>query len=136
MLQEKTARTPNTLRVADVVRTYIPQVGYWFYFDMLLVCTRMHERESTARHSSTARTTKKKPIVFGRKIIPVPSRVIFFCLIRTPRKKIRNAKKQTEELFSQPSYVARPSRDHLATDSVRVKLSSISATVGPAARFA
>ena len=30
MLQEKTAREPQTLRVADVVRTYIAQVGYLF----------------------------------------------------------------------------------------------------------
>ena len=44
MLQEKTvptpARTPHTLRVADVVRTYIPQIGYYLFssFDMLYVC--------------------------------------------------------------------------------------------------
>ena len=31
MLQEKTARKSQTLRVADVVRTDIPQVGYIFY---------------------------------------------------------------------------------------------------------
>ena len=30
MLEEKAARKPHTLRVADVVRTYIPQVGYLF----------------------------------------------------------------------------------------------------------
>ena len=34
------------------------------------------------------------------------------------------------------SYAARPSRHHLATDSVRVKISSLSATVSPVARLA
>ena len=34
------------------------------------------------------------------------------------------------------SYAARPFRDHLATDSVRVKLPLLSATVSPVARLA
>ena len=34
------------------------------------------------------------------------------------------------------SYAARPSRDHLAADSVRVKLSSLPATVSPVAHLA
>ena len=34
------------------------------------------------------------------------------------------------------SYATRPSRDHLATASVRVKLSLLSATVSPVARLA
>ena len=41
-------------------------------------------------------------------------------------------KKRAAELSA--SYAARPSRDHLATDSVRVKLSSLSVTVIPVAR--
>ena len=73
MLQEKTARTPHTLRVADVVRTYIPQVGYLFSsFDLLYVYTRMHERESTARHSSTAKTMKMKLKIRKEKKSPSP----------------------------------------------------------------
>ena len=34
------------------------------------------------------------------------------------------------------SYAARPSRNHLATDSLRVKLSSLSVTESPVARLA
>ena len=83
MLQEKNARTPHTLRIADVVRTCIPQVGYLFsYFNAwyLVCCTRyvriysynMYGRESTARHSSTAKTTKVKPKIPERKKNPRP----------------------------------------------------------------
>ena len=58
LLQEKTARKPHTLRVADVVRTYIPQVGYLFssfhtwyaiYNMSVLVCTK-----EKAQHGTTA----------------------------------------------------------------------------------
>ena len=44
-------------------------------------------------------------------------------------------KKRTAELLS-ASYAARRSRDNLATNSVRVKLSSLSAAVSPVARLA
>ena len=40
------------------------------------------------------------------------------------------------ELLSALLYAARPSRDDLATDSVLVKLSSLSAPVSPVARLA
>ena len=42
MLQEKTAQTPHTLRVEDVVRTYTPQVRFLIFSSgMLHVCTRI-----------------------------------------------------------------------------------------------
>ena len=64
MLPEKTTRTLRTFRAADVVRTYIAEVGYLLSsFDMLDVCTRtgMFQKETTARHSSAAKTMKMKP---------------------------------------------------------------------------
>ena len=70
MLQEKTAptsaRTPHhTIRVADVVRTYIPQIGYYCctYFPIqifsffVLVCTKNAE----AQHGTRAKPMKMKP---------------------------------------------------------------------------
>ena len=90
MALEKTARAPHTLRVADdsarcarshIERTYIPQVGYLFScFDMVYVCTRMPERESTARHSSTSKTMKMKPKL-SKKKKKVLSRAIISYLI-------------------------------------------------------
>ena len=64
---------------------------------------------------------------------PVASDALIFRLIGTPCA----AKKQnrTADLRS-ASYVARPSRDHIATDTVRVKLSSLSTPVSPDARLA
>ena len=55
---------------------------------------------------------------------------------RNPRPLSYNClsgKKRTAELLP-ASYAARPSRDQLAIDSIRVKLSSLSATVSPVAR--
>ena len=59
MLQEKTARTPHTLRVAGgsaryarshAVRTHIPQVGYLFSsFDMLYVRKTKHSTSQQHR---------------------------------------------------------------------------------------
>ena len=95
----------------------------------------MHERESTVRHSSTAKTMKMKPIFSERKSeIPVPSCNNFM----TDWNNLhRSKKKQMNSRASLPaSYTARPSRDHLAIDSVRVKLSALSATVSPVARLA
>ena len=102
MLQEKTARKPHTARVADVVRTYIPQVGYLVSSlipGMLYVCNRMHERENTARHSSTAKTMKMEPKRSERKKSPSPLvyLVTIFCLVGTPytRSKRRRKKNRT-----------------------------------------
>ena len=48
MLQEKTARTPHTLRLPGGCRTYIPQVRYLFsFFDMMYV--RKTRKHSTAQ---------------------------------------------------------------------------------------
>ena len=82
MLQEETARTPHTLRVAGgsarcarshAARTYTPQLGSLFpSFDVPYV-PGTYERESTARHSSsTAKTMKMKPKHSERKKSPSP----------------------------------------------------------------
>ena len=72
---------------------------------MLYVCTRMYERESTARrHSSTAKAMKMKPKLFGKKKILVPSRVIMSCLIGTPKTSQKEKKKKIkikQQSFSQ-----------------------------------
>ena len=66
MLQEKTAptpaRTPHTLRVADIVRAYIPQVGYYLfsYFDMIYVFTGMYEESKKAQHGTAAQQKQRK----------------------------------------------------------------------------
>ena len=80
MLQEKAAWKPHTFRVADVVRAYIPQVGYFLLLIhvMLYFGTRMYERESTARHSSTAKTIKMKSKKFGTKKYPRPLSCNYF----------------------------------------------------------
>ena len=60
---------------------------------------------------------------------------IMFCLIGTPCA----GQKQSLVLQSfclSASYAARPPRDHLATDSIRVKVSLLSATVSPVDRLA
>ena len=59
----------------------------------------------------------------------------FFCLIGTPCTG-RKRKKTNGRASLSASYVARSSRDHLATDSARVKLSLRSAIVSPVARLA
>ena len=95
ILQEKTAptpaRTPHTLRVADVVRTYIPQVGYYdsvSSFDMLsYVCTRIYQVRKQRKHSRVQQHSKNNENEtenLERQKIPVPSRVTIFCLIGTP----------------------------------------------------
>ena len=70
---------------------------------------------------------------------PAPSLVVIFRLIETPcaGQTIKKPKNRTADRSSlSASYAARPSRDHLATDSVRVKLSSLSATaVSPVTRL-
>ena len=112
MLQEKTARKPQTLRVADVVRTYIPQVGYLFScFDTwyaLCLYSYVRKRKHSTAQQFTAKTMNMKPKISERKI-PVPSCVIIFCLIGTTytRSERRKEKKRTEELLSH-SLVGRP----------------------------
>ena len=74
MLQEKTARKPDTLRAADVAYVHAPG-RVLIFFSLLIpgmayVCTRMYERESTAPHSSTAKTIKVKPKMSGSKKSP------------------------------------------------------------------
>ena len=94
MLQDETARTPgtpHTLRVrggsaryarSHVVRAYIPQIGYIFSFsNMLAAC--MYETESTAPHSSTAKTMQIKLKTLERKQRNAPPRAKISCLIGT-----------------------------------------------------
>ena len=117
MLQEKTARTPHTFRIAGgsalyarshAVRTYIPQVGYLLLFLMLSNCCM--KRENTARHSSIAAKTVKMKQNFGKKKKSPSPRVIVFCLIGTPGtgQNIKKKKTNSRASFS-ASYTARPS---------------------------
>ena len=95
------------------------------------------KRESTARHGGTAappKQCKMKPKKSGRKKNPRPSPEIMFRLIGTPCTGQKE--KMNNKASLSPSYAARPSRDHLATDSGRAKLSSLFATVNPVARLA
>ena len=97
----------------------------------------MYQRESTARHSSTQKQLKLNRNLGKKNQFPVLSRSIFFCLIEThlhPVKKKKREKSNRRGSLS-ASYDARPSRDHLATESVRVKLSFLSAAVRPVARL-
>ena len=70
---------------------------------MLYVCT-VCTKKAKAQHGTAAKTMKMKPKIRKEKKIPVPSRVIIFCLIGTPytRSKRRKEKNRTEELLSQP----------------------------------
>ena len=110
------------------LRMYIPQVGYLFsYFD------HKYERESSAMHI-TAKTMKKKPRKNQKdKKIPVPPGIICFRLIGTP---CADKRKKSKSKLLLASCAARPSRDHLTTDSVWVTLSSLSAPVSRVARLA
>ena len=65
--------------------------------------------------------------------IPVPSDVITFCLFGTP---CAGQKQIEQQSFSQPRMLPVPLSGHLATDSVRVTLSSLSAPVSPIAHLA
>ena len=94
----------------------------------------MHERESTARHSSTAKTMKMKPLKKWKEKKTFPSRNNFLSDWNTSTGVTKKQKNSRASLAA--SYAARPSRDHLATDSVRVELSPLSATVSPVARLA
>ena len=142
MLQEKIAWTPYTLRVAGgsaryarshAVRTYIPQIGYLFScLDMLYVRTRKHSTAQQHHRKNNGNETEK----FGKKKKNFPSDVIIFCLIGTPCTGQKKKKKTNSRAPLSTSYAGRPSRDHLATDSVRMKLSSLSATMSPVARLA
>ena len=110
--QGKTARTPHTLRVADVVRTYIPQVGYYYLylfssFDMLYVCT-VCTKKAKAQHGTAAKTMKMKPKTRKGKKIPVPFRVIFFCLIGTPYTRPKRRKEKIAQKSFSLSLVRRP----------------------------
>ena len=80
------ARAPHTLRVADIVRTYILQIGYLVSsFAMLYdVCTRTYEEiESTAQQHSK-HIEKETENFENTTDSPVPTRAIIICLIGTP----------------------------------------------------
>ena len=95
----------------------------------------MYEKAQHGIASSTTKTMKMKPKFSERKKNPRP----LSCNNFLPdwntlhRSKIRT--KNSRASLS-ASYAARPSRDYLATGSVRVELSSLSATVTPVARLA
>ena len=80
MLQEKTAQTPHTLRVAGgsarcarshTVRTHMPLVGYEYLFssfDILAVCTKEKGQHGTAARKNNENETE----FFGKKKNPRP----------------------------------------------------------------
>ena len=75
------AWTPHTRPVADVVREYIPRVGYhlFCYFGMLLcvyLYVRRKRKHSPAQQHNHEKQRKMKPKIRKEKNIPVPSRVI------------------------------------------------------------
>ena len=76
---------------------------------------------------------RAKPKNIEENISPSPHEIIF-CLV----KHLAPVKKQTnvQQSFSLSLVRCRPSRDHLATDSVRANLSLLSARVSPVDRFA
>ena len=126
--------------VADVVRTYIPQVGYLFSSFDTWYALRLYSHVRKRKHSTAQQYSKNnenETEKLGGKIIPIPFRAIIFCLIGTPytRSKRRRKKNEQKSFSLSASHAARPSRDRLAIDSVRVKLSSISATVSLVARL-
>ena len=138
MLQEKTARTPHTLRLPGGCRTYVHTPGrvlvsFIGYAPCLYPYVRKRRKHSTAQQ--LRKTSVNETEKFGKKKNPQSSRVIIFCLIGTPCTGKKKQKK-LQQSFSLSLVAARPSRDHLATDSVRVKLSLLSATVSPVARLA
>ena len=123
--QGKTARTPHTLRVVGgSTRLACSHAVH--------CCTS--KIESTARHSSTSKTMKMKPTFFAETKIPVASCNFFLPDWNALHR--RKLEKQTNSRGPSASYAAHPSRDHLVTDSVRVKLSLLSAKVSPVARLA
>ena len=70
--------------------------------------------------------------------IPVPSHVPGNHFLHDDWNTLHRSKrkKSNSRASLSASYAARPSRAHLTTDSVRVKFSSLSATVSPVARLA
>ena len=126
-------------------RTYVHTPGrvLFFSFGMMVpgMSVLVRTKDARKRKHSTAQQQRKndgnETEKFGNKKIPVPSRVKNSCRMGTPCTGPKEKKKKSNSRASlSASYAARPSRDHLATDSVRVKLSSLSATVSPVARLA
>ena len=111
MLQEKTARTPHTLRVAGgsaryarshATRTYIPQVGQLLSSFHMCVRKRKHSAAQQHRQNNENETGN-----FGKKKkSPFPLMKIFFCLIGAPctGEKLKKIEQQSFSL----SLVCRP----------------------------
>ena len=141
MLEDKTARTPHTLRDAGgwfrplrslTCRTYVHTPGrvILFFFYVLAVCMKEKAQHGTAALQKRYKLNR----IFWKEKKSTSPHVLIFCLIGTPCTGQKRNKSNSRALSA--SYAARSSRDHLATDSVRVKLSSLSATVRPVARLA
>ena len=102
MIQEKTTRKPHTLRVAggcarcassdDAVRTYLPQVGYFFSF---LIPGILHRKNN--ENEATGISERKK--------IPSPLSCNHFSLIGSP---CTGQKKRFEQQSFYLSLVQRP----------------------------
>ena len=114
---------PATLAHMSYVRTY-PTL------DVQYVRERKHSTALQHRKNNEKDTEN-----FGKKKKTLSPHVILFCLIGTPCTGQRRKKSNSRACLS-ASYAARPSREHLATDSVQLKISSRSATVSPVARLA
>ena len=87
MLQEKPTQKPHMLPVADVVRTYIPQVAYLFSsFDTwyaLCVYSYVQKRKhSTAQQHS--KNNENESEIFGKEKNLRPLSCDNFCLIGRP----------------------------------------------------
>ena len=89
------------------------------------------ERENTARHRTEKTIENWMEKLKKNKNKTPPLKYFFPACVLAPVKR----KNRTAELLSAP-YAARPSHDHLVTESVRAKCSSLSATISPVARLA
>ena len=115
MLQEKTARTPHTLRVgggsahharSHAVRTNIPQVGPTL-LSIWLLYVRKRKHSTAQQHR---KITKRKPKKLERKKKSPSAYIIIFCLIETPStgQKIKNIEQQSSLSLVRRPPLSRP----------------------------
>ena len=131
---------PAALTHMLYVRTY-PRYSrvlrfFFFYICLLYEYVRKRKHSAAQQHRENNENENEKCKKLERKnAIPVPLMYYVSARAGTPCTG-RNRRKVNSKDSLSASYAARPSRDHPATDSVREKLSSLSATVGPVARLA
>ena len=125
--------SPSTLAHMPYVRIH-PRSGNPFpLLIRLLYVLLVYERESTGRHSSTAKTIKMKPEKLGRQPKNPSPHEIIFCLIGTPctGQKMKKIVQQSFylSLVSRPP-LSRPPRHRFG------QFSLLSVTVSPVPRLA